>query len=96
MYNHISEKILYDYGISNLIDFIRKNDIINDDMGIIVCKVLFQEINQLIEEQKMSVKVENVEKIYRLGEISVPALRSTNMELKSMVMPMIPGTRKSR
>jgi putative ABC transport system ATP-binding protein len=30
----------------------------------------------------MSVKVENVEKIYRLGEILVPALKNTNMELE--------------
>lgn len=30
----------------------------------------------------MSVKIENVEKIYKLGEISVPALKSINMELE--------------
>jgi putative ABC transport system ATP-binding protein len=30
----------------------------------------------------MSVKVENVEKIYRLGEITVPALKSVDMELE--------------
>lgn len=30
----------------------------------------------------MSVKIENVEKIYKLGEILVPALKNTNMELK--------------
>ena len=31
---------------------------------------------------RMSVKIENVEKIYRLGEISVPALKSINLELR--------------
>jgi putative ABC transport system ATP-binding protein len=30
----------------------------------------------------MSVKIENVEKVYKLGEIEVPALKNTNMELK--------------
>jgi putative ABC transport system ATP-binding protein len=30
----------------------------------------------------MSVKIENVEKTYKLGEILVPALKNTNMELK--------------
>jgi putative ABC transport system ATP-binding protein len=30
----------------------------------------------------MSVKVENVEKVYRLGEILVPALKTVNMELE--------------
>ena len=33
-------------------------------------------------EERMSVKIENVEKIYKLGEISVPALKSINLELE--------------
>jgi len=35
----------------------------------------------MVGKTRMSVKIENVEKIYRLGEISVPALKSINMEL---------------
>ena len=36
----------------------------------------------MVGKTRMSVKIENVEKIYRLGEISVPALKSINMELR--------------
>jgi len=37
---------------------------------------------RLLEEKKMSVNVEDVEKTYKLGEILIPALKGIKMELK--------------